>query len=243
MKERFRRHSIGRVIDEIEELCHKYGVREILFLDSEFLFNENWVVPFCELLKKKNMGITWSSTARVDSVNRKMLKAARDSGCWGVYYGFESGVQKLLDTISKGTTLEQARKVVAWTHEVGLETRGAFMAALPGETPELFMKTIQFAIDLDLTFAQFIATFPDPGTELYDIAIKMGKTGPYRGMNKATYVPDGYKDTDEVEKMIRIAYRKFYLRGSYVLKSLKYIRNLNDVKRYIEGFFFVKGFT
>ena len=243
MKERIRRHSITRVLDEVEELCKKYNVREVVFLDDVFLFNEAWIIPFCEKLKEKKLGITWSCAARVDMVTKKILKAAREAGCWGVFYGLESGVQELLDIIDKGTTVEQAKKAIAWTHEAGLESRGSFMVALPGETPELFRKTIEFAIDIDLTFAQFTATFPDPGTELYDIALKRGKIGPYKGMNKATYIPDGYKGPEEIEEMVKTAYRSFYLRPGYVLKSLSYIRNISDVKRYIEGFLFLSGLT
>lgn len=243
MKDRFRRHSVKRVIEEVEELYNKYGTREFVFLDDVFLFNENWIIPFCEELKNRDLKITWSCAARVDLITKRILTAAKGSGCWGVFYGLESGVQELLDIINKGTTVEEAAKAIKWTHEAGLESRGSFMVGLPGETPDLFKKTVQFAIDLDLTFAQFTATFPDPGTELYDIAMKVGKVGPYLGMNKATYVPDGYKGPEEVEEMVRMAYKRFYIRPGYVLKSMGYIRSVTDLKRYVEGLFFLLGLT
>ena len=74
------------------------------------------------------------------------MKAA---GCWNIFYGIEAGDQQLLDNIEKGITLDMSRKAVRATKAAGIEVRGSFMIALPGETPELGRKTIRFAIELD----------------------------------------------------------------------------------------------
>jgi len=122
-----------------------------------------------------------------------------------------------------------------------METRGSFMLALPGETPEDALDTINFAISLDLDYALFHATFPDPGTKLFDMAKSYGKIRPYRGMSKATFIPEGYKNEEQIEKMTSLGYRKFYFRPGYIAKRILSIRNPSDVWRYMQGFQFLSG--
>jgi radical SAM superfamily enzyme YgiQ (UPF0313 family) len=241
LKQGFRRNSPARVVSVIEELVSKYGMKEIIFADDNFLFNPKWIAEFCGLLKAEGIDISWSCAGRADTVNFEMLKNAKSAGCWGVFYGLESGVQRLLDTIKKGITLEEVERAIDWTHKAGLETRGSFMLALPGETVKDALETIDFAIRFDLDYAQFHATFPDLGTELFDIAGSSGRMYPYKGMNKATFVPEGYAGAEEVEGMVDLAYRRFYMRPGYVAKRVRSIRNLSDLSRYIKGFLFVRG--
>jgi len=241
MKERYRRHSPARIVEEIKFLIKDFGIREILFYDDNFLFNKKWIQEFCERMIKEKVNMSWSCAGRVDSVDFEMLQYVKSAGCWTVFYGIESGVQRLLDIIKKGITLEQVRNAVNWSHKAGLETRGSFMLALPGENPEDGIQTADFAVSLDLDYAQFHSTFPDPGTELFDVAKKCGQIKPYRGMSKATYIPDGYRDELEVQELVDKAYRRFYYRPQYVLKRIRSIRNMFDVIRYVEGFLFLKG--
>lgn len=238
---KFRRHSVDRVIYEIKKLQQEYNIKEITFWDDIFTLNKKWVYEFCERLSKERINIVWTCLGRINTMTKNLLIKMANAGCWSIFYGIETGNQDLLDTVNKGFTLDECRRVVKWTHEAGIETRGSFMLALPGETPEMALKTIDFAIELDLTYAQFLPTYPEPGTVLYEKAVAKGKFIKYEGRTKAAYVPDGYRSPDEVEEMIRLAYRSFYLRPAYFTKHLKKIKNIEDISRYYNGFKFVLG--
>jgi radical SAM superfamily enzyme YgiQ (UPF0313 family) len=240
-KQEYRRHSPERVVSEIKTLITKYGVKEIAFWDDNFLINEKWVRRFCDLLKKENIKIPWQCYGNVSTVTKEMLKKVAEAGCWNVFYGFESGNQDLLDLIKKNITLEQSKLAAKWTHEAGMDTRGSFMLALPNETPEKALKTIKHAIQMNLTFAQFLPTHPEYGTRLYEQALKVGKVPEFKGRTTATYVPDGYKDAKEVEKIVRKAYRMLYFRPKFILKHLKRIKNPDTFKQYISAFLFIVG--
>ena len=70
--------------------------------------------------------------------------------------------------------MENMMEVTRWTKNAGIEIRGSFMLALPGENPSLAEQTIQNAIKLDPEYAQFSICTPYPGTELYnEIASKV----------------------------------------------------------------------
>ena len=191
---------------------------------------------------KSNFDLVWSCYGWPRLVTQEMLAQAADAGCWAVFYGFESGDQKLLDVIGKKMTLEHSRRAAKWTHDLGMATRASFMLALPGETPELAEKTVDFAIELDCTMAQFHPTFPEEGTALYEMALKDGHVIPdFKGRMKAAYVPNGYKNAEEVEATVRKAYRRFYLRPSFFLKHFKRLRNWENIVHYFNAFRYFIG--
>ncbi len=241
-----RRQSPQRVIDEMSNLLEKYGIREFSFWDDNFLLPRQWVVEFCRLIKEKKMDIVWSCYSRVNDVSPEILRTIRDAGCYNIFYGLESGVQKLLDNLNKRTTVEQNRKAVQWANEAGLEVRGSFMLAIPGETPALGRQTIRFILSLTLHSLQISYTTPYPGTALYELCRKSGrlqeKMEEYSTF-KVVYVPEGYASAAEVYRLQKTAYRKFYFRPSYMIMQARKIKRLSDVKRLLDGAVFALGIT
>lgn len=238
----YRRHSPERIVKEIKFLINKHGVKEIAFWDDNFLISEDWIFNFCDLLDKERIKMPWSVVARVDTITKKMLKRAVKSGMWNIFFGIETGNQDLLDRIKKGITLDQIRKAIRLSNELGIDTRGSFMLALPGETPEKAMKTIKFACEIDVTYVQFLPTHPDWGTELYDDAIASGRIVPiYQGRTSVTYIPDGYRNAGEVRGMQKKAYRRFYFRPKYILKHLKRLKDIDKIKQYFDAFRYILG--
>ncbi len=243
LAQKYRRHSPERVIAEIRELVENYGIREISFWDDNFMLGRKWIERFCDLMEESRLDVTWSCYGRVDTVQQDLVERCAKLGLWSMFYGLESGNQDLLDNINKGFTLEQARRAIKWTHDVGIETRGSFMLALPGETPDKAAKTVDFAIDLDLTYAQFLPTHPEFGTPLYDVAKSMGELRAFKSRTTASFVPEGYRDEAEIREAQRLAYRRFYFRPAYVWKHLKKVRSPADVKKYWDGLRFVEGLS
>lgn len=241
---RYRRSSVEHVVDEIEILVDTYGVREVSFWDDNFVLGESWMNNFVDTLKKRNLDIVWSCYARVNFVTKRILNKMAEGGCWNIFYGLESGNQDLLDLIRKGITLEQSRNATRWAAEAGIEVRGSFMIGLPGETPEKAQKTIDFAKQLSIDYAQFCITTPFPGTTLFEQAKEYGRLDmDYSGYNlwSPVFVPDGYESAEQVAAMKQKAFRDFYMRPSYVLKRISKLRSLSDVRRAVSGLKMVLG--
>lgn len=236
--DKYRRYSPELVIAEIENLQKKYGIKEIQFWDDIFFINKTWVRTFCRLLKEKRIDLTWSGYARVDLVDPELLKMAADAGCWNIFYGFEVGTQEMLDFLNKRATLEQAVNACRWTKEAGIIVRGSFMVGLPNETPALARKTIEFATRLDPDYANFNIFFPEPGTELYNLAIQSGRllSTRYLGRTNPVYLPDGYRTSDEIKAIQAEAFRRFYFRPSYILKRILRTRTWEEIEQYWDGF-------
>ncbi|MBI5246473.1 MAG: cobalamin B12-binding domain-containing protein [Elusimicrobia bacterium] len=248
-----RMNTAGRAVEDIKALVRDYGIKEISFWDDTMSFNKSWMREFCNLLIAENLDVIWSCYAAVNTVDLPLLKLMKKAGCWNIFYGIETGNPTLMKNIGadrKNTNADRIRGIMKDTRAAGIEVRGSFMVALPGETPELAEETIKFALELDPEYAQFSATTPYPGTKLYD-EIKAGKWGKlttedfseYQGWN-IVFLPEGYKDKEAVRAINNAAFRRFYFRPKYILKKILATRSFEDIKRYFKGLkFLLNGFA
>jgi radical SAM superfamily enzyme YgiQ (UPF0313 family) len=229
-KSGIRYRSVENVLAEIEH-CLRQGYREIKFIDDTLAADYDRAMRLAKEIKARKLDFTWFASACVNQVDKPLLKAFRDAGCWAILFGAESGVQKNLNTIRKGTTLEQIRKAVRAAQEVGLRVNTPFLFGIPGETFEEGLRTIDFAIDLNPDMANFHAITPFPGTYLYDNLEKYGTISDelsdftYQG---AAFIP--YTMTrEDILKLRQIAFKRFYSRPSFILKKLLELRSAHDV--------------
>jgi len=235
-KSGIRYRSIGSVIAEIEH-CLCQGYREIKFIDDTLAADRERAMELCCEIKTRKLDFTWFASACVHQVDRELLRAFKNAGCWAILFGAESGVQKNLNAIRKGITLEQTRKAVREAQAVGLKVFTPFLFGIPGETYEEGLKTIEFACELDPDVANFHALTPFPGTELYDNISQYGTMSAnltdftYQG---AAFVPYTMK-REEISQLRQIAFKRFYSRPRFLLKRFLGLRSLNDLKAAFTG--------
>ncbi|GMQ91827.1 MAG: radical SAM protein [Gammaproteobacteria bacterium] len=226
---RFR--SIENVLQEIE-LCLKQGYREIKFIDDTFTADYDRAMQICWEIKARRLDFSWFASACINQVDKPLLQAMKDAGCWAILFGADSGVQKTLNALRKATTLDQIRRDVRAAKEVGLKVSTPFIFGAPGETYADGLKTIEFAIELDADLANFHALTPFPGTPLYDNLDKFGTVSDNlsdRTYQSAAFVP--YTMTrNEILTLRQLAFRRFYSRPAFLLRRLLDIRTLNDCK-------------
>ena len=159
--------SIDNVIAEIRHLIGKYKVESIRLSDETFTISKKRVLEFCSKMVLEKVDVPWSCYGRVNLVDRDMLKKMKQSGCYRVGYGIESGSQRILDNMNKRVTVEQAKKAVKLTRSVGLISGTTFMFGYPNETLETIRETISFCQEL-LLAPSFFFTTPYPSTKLYE---------------------------------------------------------------------------
>ncbi|MDP3296409.1 MAG: radical SAM protein [Thermodesulfovibrionia bacterium] len=232
-----RYRSVENVMQEIE-LCLRQGYREIKFIDDTLAADYDRAMQIAKEIKARKLDFTWFASACVNQVDKPLLRAFKDAGCWAILLGAESGVQKNLNAIKKGITLEQIRIAVKAAKEVGLTVYTPFIFGIPGETFEEGLKTIEFACELNPDIANFHALTPFPGTELYDNLDRYGRIShdlidfTYQG---AAFVP--YSMTrHEITELRQIAFKRFYSRPKFIFRRALSLRNINDVKAAAKGF-------
>jgi len=202
MGKKYRTRQPSKVVDEIEHLIEKFGLKQFVFLDATFGLKKKHGMEICgEIISRKiNNKITWSCETRPDVVDKELLQKMHEAGCRRICYGFESGVQSLLDALMKGFKLEDARNAARFTKEVGIKNIGSFIFGTPGETKETIKQTVKFAKELKLDFIKYHILTPFPGTPFYENLIKTKKLDAdiwkkigsfYPDVGDMIYVPEG----------------------------------------------------
>jgi anaerobic magnesium-protoporphyrin IX monomethyl ester cyclase len=241
----FRVKSPERIVGEFAKV-KKMGFREIHLTDDGFTTNIKRAKKICDLLIESKVKIGWSTITgiRVDRVDFELLRKMRRAGCYRVYFGIESGNQKILNNIKKGITLEQIRKAVELAKKAKLEVAGYFMIGLPGETEETMQDTIRLAKLLDLDLAKISITIPLPATEIFNELDTKGliKTHDWEKF-KFYSTPSTIYDHQNlswptIEKYYAKFYREIYLSPQFIIRRLKSsIKNktiIDDFKMFMQ---------
>ncbi len=232
--------SPKNIVDEMEE-CIQLGFDYINFNDDTFNLIRRNVIALCKEITQRRLKTKWAFKGRVDLIDLELAQLLKDAGCDRVHLGIESGSDRMLTLLKKGITTEEVQRTVKILKSVGVEVLGFFMIGLPYETTEEVLKTINFSIELDLDYAQFTVLYPFPGTELYQLAVKVGaiEENYFKDYMKEPLTPSFVKRWEttisdkEIKKLVKLAYRKFYLRPAYILKIFKknhrHIKSLKNV--------------
>ena len=104
-----RYYSDERIIREVHHMMDNYGADGIQFYDEVFTMNRKRVMKLCQSLIDDGCPVPWTCFTRVNLVDRELLEKMAEAGCYQIFYGLESGVQRLLDLVQKDITLEQTR--------------------------------------------------------------------------------------------------------------------------------------
>jgi anaerobic magnesium-protoporphyrin IX monomethyl ester cyclase len=222
---RFR--SAAAVADEIETLIRDFKAKEIHVWDDNFAANKQRVFRIRDEIIRRRLKphIAFSAGIRVETaMDDEVLMAMRQMGGYSIAFGVESGNQKILDSVEKGTTLEQARTAVRLAKKAGFEVWAFFMLGFPEDDKKTMMETIEFAKDLDPDVAKFHVLKPYPGSKIYE---QMKEAGLIEDFNYENYgihtFPvhhTRYVSAQTINSYQKLAYKSFYLRPGIFLKQL-----------------------
>ncbi|MDI9618907.1 radical SAM protein [Methanothermobacter sp.] len=127
MGKKFRFRSSGNFVDEVEELTEIYGLHEIAFLDDTFMLHRPRAREIAEEIRRRGLDVSFVTSSRVDMVQEPLLRTLREAGMSTVYYGVESGCQRILDMMKKGITVKQSEDAVKAAKRAGLEVITSFI--------------------------------------------------------------------------------------------------------------------
>lgn len=168
---RFR--SPENVVEEINHVRSKYGYEAFMFWDDEFNLNHKRTLALCEAFKP--LKIKWRCFIRADLFDSKLGKAMKEAGCVEVGCGVESGSQRILNNIHKGTTVHQNSEARRLCKELGIRFKAFLILGLPGENLESVNATREWVRRKDPDDFDVTIFTPYPGSpiwqnpELYDI--------------------------------------------------------------------------
>jgi len=166
---RYNSRSPENVVTEIKLLKELYHMDHIWFCDDIFGLKPGWVKELAQLLEKEDIKIRFKIQSRADLlVQEDMVLDLARSGCENVWIGAESGSQKILDAMDKGTTIEQIKESTMLMKAAGIKPSFFIQFGYPGELKEDIQLTINMINEL-LPFEIGISvSYPLPGTSFYE---------------------------------------------------------------------------
>lgn len=186
-KQRWSGLSADRVVDEVAEHAERYRLKEVFFNDDNFFTDLKRTEAIARGLIARRTGVRWFGTGRADLLRRmtvEQLDLMRESGCYKINVGAESGSPELLATIKKGTLVEEVIETATKLHRAKISARFSFIAGFPQEPEGALAETYRTAKrlrEIDGSFETPIYFYaPYPGTELSKAMPALGFTPPQK---------------------------------------------------------------
>ena len=197
-KVRFR--SVENVIAEMRQVVDTMGYRGFNFHDDTFCINRGRVFALCtEFLKLKKFNVVWRCLSRVDTIDEELLKVMANTGCKEIILGVESGSNKILKNLNKGTTAEQNLKAMRLVKESDIQLKVGIIVGSPGETWETVEETEELLKTYPPNFWNVSCFTPFPGC--YDSETEILTIGGWKRFTELTY-DDEIASMNEQEEII-----------------------------------------
>jgi radical SAM superfamily enzyme YgiQ (UPF0313 family) len=164
----YRRRSAKLVVDEIEYLKQQYQPDRLWFVDDVFTINHKWLREFRDEVLSRNVVVPYEIITRADRMTQEVIDILKQTGCFRVWIGAESGSQKIVDAMDRRVEVTRVREMIINTKKAGIEAGTFIMLGYPGEKKEDIKATIEHLQIADPTFYTITVAYPITGTPLYE---------------------------------------------------------------------------
>jgi len=226
-----RMRSAKNVVDEIEYIVKKLGIRHISFNDDDLTMSRNRTIQMCEEILKRKIEITWEGLTRATLVDRELFQIMKEAGFVRVSFGIESGNPEILKGLNRNVTLEDVEKAIEMAKAAGLITRGSIMIGLPNDTRKTVKETLDYVCRLKFLDQVIInITTPYPGTVLEEMA-KRGEGGMRllsEDLSELRRFGNAVIEVNDLKKQDLIKFQKAGLLKFYLSSPKRAFRNLTE---------------
>lgn len=240
---RLRKRSPSEVALETKNLHMAYG--DLQYLDDADLFDTSWGVLYARALKKRGITekeVKWGIQTHPNMIhNLEDLKELKAAGLDLVKLGLESGNQRSLDIMKKGTSIQQSERAIKLLQEADIGVHANLVVGFPWETKEEAYHTVEWIKKLKPNQAQFSMLIPYPNTELYEMAkqnrwltVNGGSWEKFDASKPMMKMED--LDAQEIIKLYQDSWRSFYLDRDFIWRQLKRVRSWHEIMQLYHGF-------
>jgi magnesium-protoporphyrin IX monomethyl ester (oxidative) cyclase len=244
----WRGRSPQNVVDEIEELVNKYGVREIAFLDDSASVDKKRWNAICDELISRKLNIKWTTPNGIAhwTLDKPTIKKMYEAGCYRITFGIESGNPETRKFLGKPYPLKQAKELIQYANSIGMWTICTHIIGFPYEKMNSINDTIEFAKKCGTDFATFFLLIPQPTSDVYnyfrkenllnfdrffeDLKINGDEFEKINYILNETGADTKYFKKEELREIQKKAYREFitYRALSYLFDPTKLVRKIRS---------------
>jgi radical SAM superfamily enzyme YgiQ (UPF0313 family) len=170
----YRYWSPQSVIQQIDRLVQRYGVRNIKFADEMFVLNRKHVISICDLIIERGYDLNIWAYARVDTVKDGMVEKLKGAGFNWLAFGIEAASERVRDNVDKGFGQDEIFKTIEMVRSAGINVGANYIFGLPEDNLDTMQATLDLALELNTEWANFYCTMAYPGSPLYKKALDGG---------------------------------------------------------------------
>jgi len=224
--QRYHSRSPENVAAEMKWLQETYHPDHIWFADDILGLKPEWLTHLAEALQTQKGLIPFKCLSRADLLTRPgEVEALARAGAQTVWMGAESGSQKILDAMDKGTRVEQIHEATRRLKKAGIQVGFFLQFGYPGETRADIEKTIQLVRDCEPDDIGISVSYPMPGTKFYAaVREQLGKKQNWQDSNDLAMLFQGPFSTEFYRKLHSVVHKEFRARKAW--KSLKGLRDI-----------------
>jgi anaerobic magnesium-protoporphyrin IX monomethyl ester cyclase len=218
----YRFWSPERVVQEIDLLVTRYGVRNIKFADEMFVLHPRHVIGVCDAIIERGYDLNIWAYARVDTVKDAMLDKLKRAGFNWLAFGIEAANEGVLSDVDKRYSVSQVHETIRKVKDVGINIIGNYIFGLPEDTVETMQETLDLAQDLNCEFANFYCAMAYPGSPLYQQAVQRGWKLPEKWSGYSQHavdtlpLPTKHLSAAEVLRFRDDAFHKYFTEPRYL---------------------------
>jgi anaerobic magnesium-protoporphyrin IX monomethyl ester cyclase len=176
-------------------------------------------------MRKEKIDMEWICEGRVDQSSYGMFREMVKAGCRMMYFGIESGTQKVLDYYDKKTTPKQSREAVEKARKAGMDLIvGSFIIGAPNETKVDVQKTLNFVSGLDLDIPQVNVLGAFPGNSIWEEFKEKGLIDEDKYWERGVCISDIYPHSvplNEMREMVREFYQNYLWSPRYITRQIR----------------------
>jgi anaerobic magnesium-protoporphyrin IX monomethyl ester cyclase len=230
------------VLDQMEWLARKFGVREFMIVDDIFNFELERAKQICRGIvdRKLNVHLQFPNGVRGDRFDEELVVLMKQAGTHFMAIAIETVSEKFQKLIRKNLKIDRALQTIHWVNRHNIEVSGFFMIGFPGETLEEVQKTTDFAIHapLDTIFVSIVSPFK--GTKLRTDMLN-GRFGEMDSEGQAALnqlfpiVHNRQLSAEVLSRIQRETYWRFYTKPRSLVNLGKKLTNGRNVKKIVRA--------
>lgn len=167
--------NFNQVLEEIDYFVDNFQIKSMAFGDGSFNFDKIRAGKLCNLISKRGYNLDFRATLRVDNVDNHLLRCLKKAGFLEVWYGVESGNQKILDNVNKNTKINHIVSAFRKTRKAGINPSAFVQLGLPEEDKNSLKETERLVKKIDPYNLMVVPSMIIPGTQLYESSKSQGK--------------------------------------------------------------------
>jgi radical SAM superfamily enzyme YgiQ (UPF0313 family) len=142
-RRKFRLRSPQRILEDMCMIEAEYGIRDFDLTHDMFTVDAKRVREFCQHMIDSGKGYTWACSARTDCVDQEMIEMMAAAGCEGIFFGVETGSQRMQAIIDKDLDVKRAHEIIDICGRAGMRSTVSLIMGFPEEGWEDLLGTVR----------------------------------------------------------------------------------------------------